>query len=176
DIVEFLARASHSLKRMGLPRLYMALAIGRFKGNTLEIAGTGLPPGLIFRSRTATVDEIPLKGVPLGGYGGGLYHRHTMILAPGDTLILMTDGFPELFNDNGEELGYDKAREIFREVAQRSPGDIIDRFNDIAVSWMNRQPQKDDMTFLALKMKEQKSMQYSAISNLEKEVYQCLHQ
>ncbi|RQW08166.1 serine/threonine-protein phosphatase, partial [candidate division KSB1 bacterium] len=164
DIVEFLARASHSLKRMGLPRLYMALAIGRVKGNTLEIAGTGLPAGLIFRSRTATVEEIPLKGVPLGGYGGGMYHRHTMTLAPGDTLILMTDGFPELFNDNGEELGYDKAKDIFIEVAQRSPVDIIRRFNDIAASWMNGQAQKDDMTFLVVKMKEQKkSKQYSVV-------------
>jgi serine phosphatase RsbU (regulator of sigma subunit) len=42
DIAEFLAMASQSLKQMRLPRLYMALAIGRIKGNRLEIVGVGL--------------------------------------------------------------------------------------------------------------------------------------
>ena len=95
DIAEFLAKASQSLKQMRLPRLYMALAIGKFKDHTLEIAGTGLPPALLFRSSSGTIEEIPLKGVPLGGYGSGWYQKKIINLSPGDSLILMTDGFPE---------------------------------------------------------------------------------
>lgn len=153
DIVEFLHRTSQSLKQMQLPQLYMALAVGRIKNNSLEIAGTGLPPALIFKSRLRTIEEIPLKGVPLGGYGSDFYEKYTIELESGDTLILMTDGFPELFNNNGEELGYDKAKEIFLTVAGQSPNNIVNRFNRIAASWMNGRPQEDDMTILVAKKK-----------------------
>ncbi len=154
DIVEFLSNASKSLGQMRLPRLYMALAIGRIKGNKLEIAGTGLPPAFLFRSSNKLIEEIPLKGIPLGGYGSGFYQKKIINLSAGDSLILMTDGFPEQFNDVGEELGYDKIENIFAKVAHRSPVEIIKKFNKIAVSWANGNPQRDDMTFLAVKMKE----------------------
>lgn len=98
DIVQFLAKASQSLKQMRLPRLYMALAIGRFRDHTLELAGTGLPPAYLFRASSGAIEEIPLKGIPLRGYGSGSYQKSVIDLFPGDSLILMTDGFPELFN------------------------------------------------------------------------------
>lgn len=157
DIVQFLARASQSLKQMRLPRLYMALAIGRFRDHTLEIAGIGLPPAYLFRASSGTIEEILLKGVPLGGFGSGSYEKNVIDLSSGDSLILMTDGFPELFNSNGEELGYDGIKNIFEKVAHKSPVEIIKRFNRIATSWMNGHPQQDDMTFLAIKMKQTRS-------------------
>ncbi|RPI65542.1 MAG: hypothetical protein EHM47_18685, partial [Ignavibacteriales bacterium] len=37
DITDFMKKADHTIKQIGLPRLYMSLAMGRLKGNTLEI-------------------------------------------------------------------------------------------------------------------------------------------
>jgi hypothetical protein len=154
DIVDFLVKASQALKQMKLPRLFMALAIGRFSGHTLEVAGSGLPPALLFRSTPGTIEEIPLKGIPLGGYGSISYQKKIIELSGGDSLLFMTDGFAELTNKNGFELGYDKAKEILAKVARRSTNDIIKKFNFTAKKWMDGQPQQDDMTFLAIKMKE----------------------
>ena len=153
-VVEFLEIAARSLNHMHLPRLFMSLAAGRIKDNVLEIAGAGLPPAYLFKAGSGDITELPLKGIPLGGYGCGSFKLQRIPLSRGDTMILMTDGFPEQFNDNGKQLGYDKARELFAKAAKQQPARIIDRFNRTAKLWMKGYVQKDDMTFLVIKIRE----------------------
>ena len=69
-------------------------------------------------------------------------------------MVLMSDGFPELFNDSREMLGYDRAVSIFAEVAHRSQEKIIEHFKEAASTWMNDQAQDDDVTFLVMRVKE----------------------
>lgn len=69
-------------------------------------------------------------------------------------MILMTDGFPEQFDDTGKELGYDRVREVFSTAAHLHPTRIIDRFHRTARLRMNGSAQKDDMTSLVLKIKD----------------------
>ena len=67
--------------------------------------------------------------------------------------MLMSDGFPELFNDSREMLGYDRAVSIFAEVAHQSPEEIIEHFKASASTWMNGRAQDDDVTFVVMKVK-----------------------
>lgn len=171
SVSEFLEIAARSLHHMHIPRLYMSLAAGRIKNGLLEIAGAGLPPAYLFKAGSGAITEVPLKGIPLGAYGSGSFKLQRIALSQGDAMILMTDGFPEQFNDNGKELGYDKAREIFSRVANLQPARIIDRFNRAARLWMNGSDQKDDMTFLVLKMKNNPSAPI-AVRKIDKADYQ----
>ena len=68
--------------------------------------------------------------------------------------MLMSDGFPELFNKAGEMLGYEEAVTVFEEVAHKSPEEIIDHFKDTASTWMKKRAQNDDVTFLVMRVKE----------------------
>jgi serine phosphatase RsbU (regulator of sigma subunit) len=65
----------------------------------------------------------------------------------------MSDGFPELFNDRGEMLDYDRAAELFSEVARLAPDDIIANLRRHADEWSNGRPPDDDMTFVVLKLR-----------------------
>ena len=151
DIVEFLKRASKSIRLMGFRKLYMAFAIGRLVDDTLELAGAGMPPALIYRSETGSVEQVSLKGMPLGGPGGFPYKKVETKLKPGDAVLLMTDGFPELFDRNGEMLGYSMAEELFSNVARHSPEKVIDYFKEEADRWLDGKEQEDDMTFFVFK-------------------------
>lgn len=153
DIDEFLNYATHSLKQMSLPRLFIALAIGRIDNYTLEIAGAGLPPLLLVRESTDTVEEIPLKGIPLGGYGSGLYQKLKIPLNQGDALLLMTDGFPELMNHEKEELSYERIKQEFGRTASQTPDNIIKNMTDLAENWLDGNSPKDDITLMAIKMR-----------------------
>ena len=152
DLVQVLEKSTRALKRMGLPKLYMALALGRLRDHTLELAGAGMPPALVYQAATQQVEEISLKGVPLGGPAFS-YRKTCVALSPGDTVMLMSDGFPELFNDSREMLGYDRAVSIFAEVAHQSPEEIIEHFKASASTWMNGRAQDDDVTFVVMKVK-----------------------
>ena len=47
---------------MNMQMLSMCLSIIKIKGNKMHISAAGMPPALIYRSKTKTVEEIVLKG------------------------------------------------------------------------------------------------------------------
>ena len=75
-------------------------------------------------------------------------------LYPGDTILLMTDGFPELFNPGKEIFDYTRAKQCFEEVAERSPQEIINHLFNSAENWRDDRLQEDDITFVTLRVKE----------------------
>jgi serine phosphatase RsbU (regulator of sigma subunit) len=92
--------------------------------------------------------------MPLGSSLPFDYRPAETSLAAGDTVLLMSDGFPELFNENQETLDYARAKSIFAEIASDTPEKIISHLNESAEKWRNGHPQADDMTFIVLKVKE----------------------
>src|SRR5262249_58097034 len=67
DLVATLAQTSRALKQMNLRSLFMALTLVKLNGDHLQCAVAGMPPILIYRAETQTIEEIPLRGAPLGG-------------------------------------------------------------------------------------------------------------
>ena len=153
DLVEVLRKTSLALRRVNLPKLYMALALGRLHGRTLELVGAGMPPALLYRAATGRVEQLPLKGMPLGSPLNYPYERLRLKLAPGDTVVLMSDGFPEMFDASGEMFGYERAAEVFEEVAGSTPEEVIDHYLTVAKRWSERPNRNDDLTFLVIRMK-----------------------
>ncbi|MEJ2617683.1 MAG: SpoIIE family protein phosphatase, partial [Ignavibacteriaceae bacterium] len=74
---------------------------------------------------------------------------------PGDIILLLTDGFVELFNENMEMLDIDKARDIFLDLVRKNSPDIIKDLLNAADKWLNGCQQADDITFLLVKIKEE---------------------
>jgi serine phosphatase RsbU (regulator of sigma subunit) len=99
------------------------------------------------------VEEVALKALPLGSVAEYDYQKKEIALSPGDTIMLMSDGFPELFNEQSEIFDYDRVKATFGEVASQSPGKIIEHFLRVGEVWANGKGQQDDMTFIVLKVK-----------------------
>jgi hypothetical protein len=154
DILDILRRASQYIKRMRVPKLYMALAIGRLRGYHLELVGAGLPPALLYRCGTGKIESIPLKGVPLGSFPDFPYRKKRLELKEGDTILFITDGFPELFNGEAEMIGYERVKSLFAEVATESPSAIVAHFTKFMKGWLNGSAPQDDTTFMVFKMKQ----------------------
>jgi sigma-B regulation protein RsbU (phosphoserine phosphatase) len=136
---------------MNLRSLYRALTLVKVKGYCLTFSAAGMPPILVYRASTRTVEELFIKGVPLGSVTDYQYRRRDLELSQGDVVVLMSDGFPERFNGSGEMLDYAKAGEVLVEIADRSPQEIIDRFIEVGEEWADGRPQDDDVTFVVLK-------------------------
>ncbi|MGH9840352.1 MAG: SpoIIE family protein phosphatase [Blastocatellia bacterium] len=146
-------QSSRVLKEMNLRALFMALTMVRINGDRMEIASAGMPPALIYRARSRSVEEIAIKSLPLGSIAKYSYHDQSRGLSPGDVIMLMSDGFPERFNDANEMLDYSRAGELLAEVAGQSPQTIIERFVEAGEQWANGRPQDDDVTFVVIKVK-----------------------
>ena len=153
DLEQVLIGASEAVRRMHLPKLYMALALVRLRDHTLELAGAGMPPALVYRAASGCIEEVALKGMPLGSPGVYPYRRQCVLLSAGDTVVLMSDGFPELFGASGQRLGYDRMAGLFAEAAAGSPEEVIAHLMATAKAWCNGQVPDDDMTFVVMKVK-----------------------
>jgi len=153
DLREFLKTSAEAIKQMRLGNLYMGLALARIKDRTLTMASAGMPPVLLYRHASRRVEEIVIKGMPLGGPGTISEELRSTELEEGDTLLMMSDGLAEVFNPEREILDYPRVRECFQEVAERSATDIVRRLAREGRRWANGRPQDDDITLVAAKIR-----------------------
>ena len=151
--LETLERISQGIRSMNLKRLYMAMTLATFNNNKLTLAGAGMPPILVYRADENRVEEILLEGMLLGGFIGAERQEASYQLQSGDTILLMSDGLPEMLNPENEMLDYPKTKELFEEVADQPPKAIIDHLFKASTSWANGEPQADDITLVVIKMR-----------------------
>lgn len=155
----FLTEANRAIQRMDLRvergRMAMALVLARFDGRRLTLASAGMPPALVHRAATGRVEEVVLCGMPLGGLDGG-YGEREVLLAPGDTVLLLSDGLCELPNAAGDPLGYDAVRELFEEAAGRGHGQLRQVIADLeagAARWAANSRKADDRTYAVVRLR-----------------------
>jgi len=153
DIPAFFEKVSRTIKQMRLGNLYMALMLVQIKDGNLIASSAGMPPLYIYRSATESVEEFVIKGMPLGAFDSFPYQTIEKELAPGDTVLLMSDGLPELFNDKDEMLDYPRVQDIFKEVAEKPPTQIVPHLFAAGDKWRNARPQDDDITLVVLEAK-----------------------
>jgi serine phosphatase RsbU (regulator of sigma subunit) len=99
------------------------------------------------------VEEVVVAATPLGTLGAD-YHDSVVALAPGDTVLFMSDGFPELLNESGQQLGYAAAQQEFAAAAPADvAGGVIDALSAAARRWHGEQPPNDDVTFVVVRVR-----------------------
>lgn len=150
----FMRHASTTIKSLNLPKLYMAFAFGRISGSKLEISGAGIPPALLYKSRTNTFEHISLKGLPLGTFVLSDYEEKEYLLEIDDILLLMTDGVTELQNSAGEMYELKLIENQVRENSHLTANELVKQLFKLAHIWRGDVPFRDDMTMLALKIKK----------------------
>ena len=91
--------------------------------------------------------------MPLGGPEGSTYTQQNYDLSTGDTVLMMTDGYYELFNPSGEMLDLGRVKTYFQACAAGSPKEIIAYMIGQADLWRKQRPQGDDISFVVIKKK-----------------------
>jgi len=132
-------------------REFVALAHARFdpKSGHLALANAGLPDAYVLRGASAPEAlGVPGPRLPLGVRAEVPYEQWEGTLAPGQSLLLLTDGLPEALTEAGEPLGYGPLEALFPPLAP-SPAAWLDALL-AAVGKAIREGQDDDWTTLVL--------------------------
>ena len=118
------------------------------------MSSAGIPPLLIYRKKTNTVEEFKIKGMPLGAVESYPYEMVDIELEAGDTVILMTDGLLDLFNKDKESFGEERLKEIFLKNAGERVNEIVNQLFLAGEDWMKGNKQNDDITLVAFRLKK----------------------
>ena len=88
-------------------------------------------------------------GVPLGIVPGQSYEAVRHRLAPGETLVLLTDGFLDAVGPSGERFGEERLSRTLA-AAVGDPGEVVRRLCAAVSEFTANVPQADDLTCLAV--------------------------
>ncbi len=146
------ARVSTLLHRRTAPERYATalLAVLRPSTGTVRYANAGHNPGLLVR-QSGTLQKLSATGVPLGMFPSGTYRCEAVTLAPGDALILFTDGIVEARNPAEEEYGVERLESAIVENRLKSAGDLAQAIERDLDAFVKEVPFADDRTLVILR-------------------------
>jgi len=153
DIIFTFREMTRCIKQMQFQSLAMSMMMLKIKNNKLLMSSAGMPPVYLFRNKHKTIEEYLIEGMPLGTMDNFPYELKELELFSGNTILLMSDGFPELQNAKNEMFGYKRARNSFEEVAEKRPEEIITYLKNEGDRWSKNKEPDDDVTFVVIKVK-----------------------
>ena len=153
DILTTFSEISRVIKGMKFYQLSMCLMLLKIKGDQLFVSSAAMPPALIYRKKKQAIEEIFMKGMPLGSLNDFPYTIKESHLEKGDTILMVSDGLPELTNVNKEMYGYDRTKTEFHLVGEKEPDEIVEHLKNSGSQWLNGKEPDDDVTFVVIKVK-----------------------
>jgi serine phosphatase RsbU (regulator of sigma subunit) len=120
-----LDRLNDVLYELKPPQMYATFAaIRRDGGEQLAFTLAGHLPILCWRAATGTVEELVVGQVPLGILPGRTFEASRTSCAPGDVMLVLTDGLTEVFDADDEEFGMERVHGVLAAHAKAPLAEI----------------------------------------------------
>lgn len=124
---------------------------------TIRYSRAGHCPVLYHKASTGTTEYLKDRGTALGMVRGGDYCKlietNQLHYAPGDIMVLYTDGITEAKNKKGEEFDYDGLMEALKEVTDKSSHEIENNITQRLYEFSGSSDINDDYTSMTIKFK-----------------------
>lgn len=131
-----LDRLNDVLFELKPPQMYATFAAIRRDGrDELSFTLAGHLPILHWRAESGDVAELSVGQVPLGVLPGRTFEASRVTCAPGDVLLVLTDGLTEVFDADDHEFGMDRVRELLAAHASLPLEEIQGRLLDASRSY-----------------------------------------
>jgi len=105
----------------------------------------------VLRRASGQIERLDVGGLPFGIMPEAKYEDATVTLAPGDWLIIFTDGLVEAVNGQDEEYGEIRLLTAVESGRAFPPGDLLKRLMAELDVFVGNTPQHDDVTCMLLK-------------------------
>jgi len=113
-------------------------------------SNAGHNPPIVVK-RDGTVHRLEKGGTPLGLFAASVFEEEELTLAPGDTLLLFSDGLSEAENSDLQEFGEDRLVESMAGERHREPEILLEFLLAAVREFAGSQPQSDDITALIVR-------------------------
>jgi sigma-B regulation protein RsbU (phosphoserine phosphatase) len=108
----------------------------------------------ILRRANGLIERLDVGGLPLGIVPEAKYEAASVALAPGDWLIIFTDGLVEAENARQEEYGETQLLNVIGATAASTPAEMLKRLLAELDLFVGQTPQHDDVTCLLIKAED----------------------
>jgi serine phosphatase RsbU (regulator of sigma subunit) len=154
DLQTTLSQINKALKADLIPGRFATFvaAICRAGKDQVELLSAGHGPLFVYNSATRTVREIAAQAIPLGIVPELTSAPPEVLdLQSGDMVLLITDGFFEWENNQGEDFGTKRLADVICASSHLPPEEVIAALYSAAVTFANGAKQQDDLTAVVIK-------------------------
>lgn len=134
--------------------LFITVVVGAYEPRTgvLNLCNAGHSPVMLVRD--GVILMVPASMPPLGVLPDPTGRTVRFVLAPGDALVLGSDGLAEQEDPLGDMLGYDRLSELCTERPGESAEALGHHILDAVTTHANGTPPSDDRTLVILRAVE----------------------
>lgn len=120
--------------------------------NQMELVSAGQAPLLFHRAGSEVTERWSADGMPLGIVSGmTLGEGRSIDFAPGDVLVLTTDGFFEWQDPSGEQYGLDRLERFVQEHAREPAEQLMKGLYEDVLRHAAGVEQSDDVTIVVVR-------------------------
>ena len=118
------------------------------------MARAGHDAPLVYRAAAGTVERLQCPGLAIGIDEGAVFERVTrdfrFRMDPGDCLLLFTDGVNEALDQQGDEFGLDRLKDVLARTAPSGAAAVVETVLEEIGRFVGSHPQSDDITLIAI--------------------------
>jgi sigma-B regulation protein RsbU (phosphoserine phosphatase) len=145
-----IARVNLALYKRGIESRFVTLMYGTLEPDgRLTYCNAGHNPPLVVGPRG--VRRLEVGGPIVGLFEAAVFEEETVVLDPGDWLIVFSDGVSEAMSVANEEYGEARILAVAEKQRESSPSDFLQAiFSDVR-AFTKGAPQSDDITALVMR-------------------------
>lgn len=106
----------------------------------------------VLRRASGNIERLQTGGVPLGLLPKARYESEKVALAPGDLLLIFTDGLVEAEDEGEEEYGEYRMLDTLNRHSNRTAAEVLGTLMTSADQFVGSTPQHDDITCLVMRV------------------------
>jgi phosphoserine phosphatase RsbU/P len=145
-----ITRVNLALYKRGIESRFVTLMYGTLEPDgRLTYCNAGHNPPLVFGSNG--IKRLEVGGPIVGLFEGARFEEETITLAPGDILVVFSDGVSEALSAGGEEYGEERIIAVASKHASAAPADLLQALFADVRAFSKGAPQSDDITALVLR-------------------------
>lgn len=154
DLVEGVNKAISALLADGM---FVTAFFGSLSPDAARIqyVNAGHLPGLLIRSDDQTIEHLESSSLPLGVLDDVDFESAEVDTAPGDRLILYTDGIIEADDESGEQFGMERFEQSVLSCCDKSLDELVERALDDLIKFSGKHTFDDDVNLLAVEVLEE---------------------
>ncbi len=149
-VAQLVERANRVFRESTLSPYFATLVCGRASSSgAIEVCNAGHCPPFVLSAQGVTA--VDPTGLPVGTFYSAPYSSRTVVLAPGDALVLYTDGLTEARNRNDAEYGAGRLGRTLARTRGLAPRAVVDTCLEDLAAHMDGASRSDDLTLMAIR-------------------------
>jgi sigma-B regulation protein RsbU (phosphoserine phosphatase) len=140
------------LLELGEPNMFVSVFYGVVERSTRQLTYCRAGHDRPILARAGTTQNLGGRGVALGIFDQDRFRltEEQIALAPGDRLLLYTDGLTDMQTTAGDFFGQERLKTLFQSPTDRTPAQVCEDVFTALRAFQGEADQYDDMTMLVI--------------------------